>query len=308
MKTPRLLALSPSPNSPLKPSQTILPPQTLHPHPSTFLHCCYTKKPPLHNSTSRKRSYWDSNAETSRSNRFKFFDDDSIGDDDDEDYDADSRFRWSENRRKKRKWWSDNDDDDDFEDSNGGVIEDVIENVWFIKVLRSFGWLLPAILITMLVSSGPKAFLMAIALPLGQSLVSYAFDKVFGRTQDRPKRRPRSKRKPFVRPSSTVDISEEEEIDENGEGKKPYQSWVGTENGSVQQNMGPQKPSFGGWDELDNADTKKRQKRQTKGGAPLGQGMEKVKIRRRGRQRDTPLFLRLLISVFPFLGSWTRLL
>ncbi|KAL5726920.1 hypothetical protein ACHQM5_000163 [Ranunculus cassubicifolius] len=135
---------------------------------------------------------------------------------------------------------------------------------------------------------------MAIALPLGQSLVSYASDKVFGRTQDRPKRRPRSKRKTLCQTFQYC--------------KKPYQLWVGTENGSVQQNMDPQKPSFGGWDELDNANTKKRQKRQTKGGAPLRQGMEKVKIRRRGRQRDTPLFLRLLISVFPFLGSWTILL
>lgn len=178
-------------------------------------------------------------------------------------------------------------------------------------MLRSYGWLLPAIIISTLLASGPKAFLMAIALPLGQSAVSFAIDKVFGRTRDRPKPRSRTKRKPFARAASNVDI--EEELDENGgidEEKKGYQSWVATDSSPAQQKVDENqpKPSFGGWDELDRrqgSDTRKR--RQTKEGPPR-KGSEKGKMSRRQRRRDTPLLLRLLISVFPFLGSWTRLL
>ncbi|PIA40102.1 hypothetical protein AQUCO_02500076v1 [Aquilegia coerulea] len=279
-----------------------------------FVHCCFTKKRPPNKktTTSTSSSYWDSNAESFRSDRFKFNFDDELSEEDEYDrYDS----RWRENR--KRKWWSDDDDDDndDYSEGGSGVVEEVIDRVWLFKVLRSFGWLLPAILMSMLLATGPKAFLMALALPLGQSALSFAIDKVFGRIQDRPKSRPRpkTKRKPFARAASNVEVNEEEFDESSGisEGKPGYQSWVATDDGPFKQNVDQHKPSFGGWDELDRRQRSDkgttRRRRQTVGGTPR-QGVEKAKMSRRGRRREAPLLLRLLISVFPFLGSWTRLL
>ncbi|KAF9610687.1 hypothetical protein IFM89_023943 [Coptis chinensis] len=314
MEAPRLLSLSsPCPTAAsLKPSSDkpflLFFSLTRNPNSYSSNCCCYTTKPPPRNTTTTsKTSYWDSNAETFRSDRFKFkFEDEDDGYD--YDYDSDTtRFTWRENR--KRKWWS---DDDDTQGRNS-VIEDVIDNVWFFKVLRSFGWLLPAIMISMLIATGPKTFLMALALPLGQAAVSFAIDKVFGRTRGRPKPRPRTKRNPFSRAASSVEINEEELDESSGisEGRQGYQSWVTTDNGSVKQRGDQRKPSFGGWDELD------MRKRVAKGftkrhsqkvGGPPRSGVDKGKMSRKGRHREAPLLLRLLVAVFPFLGSWARLL
>ena len=44
-------------------------------------------------------------------------------------------------------------------------------------------------------STGPKAFLMALAIPLGQSALALAFEKLWGWTESKPKRKYRMKRK-----------------------------------------------------------------------------------------------------------------
>ncbi|KAK9087756.1 hypothetical protein Syun_030150 [Stephania yunnanensis] len=257
-------------------------------------------------------------------------------DEDGEDGDVGFRFR---DKQKKRRWWSDNEDDDeDLEagDEGSGVLEEFIDRIWILKVMEgvepetlrfaaqhprsgaiavqvfgSYGWMLPVIIISLLLADGPKAFLMALALPLGQSIFSFALDKLFGTTRDRPKRNARAKRRPFARTTSNVEESEEEQREGSAtsEQRQGYQSWVGTDNGAAKGDK--QERSFGGWDELDGQrmSGKGPMKRPTRtAGAPPGLGMEKGKFSRRGRHRDTPLLLRLLIAVFPFLGSWTKLL
>lgn len=177
---------------------------------------------------------------------------------------------------------------------------------WWVQVFRSYGWMLPAIIISLLLSTGPKAFLMALALPLGQSAVSLAFEKLFGRAQRSPRRNPRPrKKKPFASPASAVEIEEEEwaKSRETRKGNMGYRSWeIGNDGSSTGEGV-ESGSSFNGWDELEDI----RRKARTAGASRRTPGV-KSKLSRRERRKDTPLFLRLLIAVFPFLGSWTKML
>ncbi|KAF8394213.1 hypothetical protein HHK36_020420 [Tetracentron sinense] len=70
-------------------------------------------------------SDWDSNAETFRTDNFKFdFREDSLRDDDDE-----TGFR---SRRKRRNWWSDNSSEmDDWSE----ILEEASDNFWIFKLM-----------------------------------------------------------------------------------------------------------------------------------------------------------------------------
>jgi len=173
-------------------------------------------------------------------------------------------------------------------------------------MFRSYGWTLPPIIISWLLASGPKAFLMALVLPLGQSALSLAFEKLWGRTQSRPKRKSRMRRKPSASTVSSVETEAEEqdESQETRKGKVGYQSWVAGNDGPV-SNGGQDAPNFGGWDDLDRSGFAQKAYRMTGGSR---QTTEKGKLSRRERKNGTPLLLRLLIAVFPFLGSWTKML
>lgn len=143
---------------------------------------------------------------------------------------------------------------------------------------------------------------MALALPLGQSALSLAFEKLWGRTQSRPKRKSRKRRKPSATTEANAKMGEKEKYDEDQETsneKMGYQSWVVGNDGSV-DNGGQDATSLGGWDDLERMKSDGRQSRR--------KPREKMgKLSRRERNSDTPLLLRLLIAVFPFLGSWTKM-
>lgn len=182
------------------------------------------------------------------------------------------------------------------------MMEEAIDSVWIFKVFRSYGWTFPFIIISLLLSSGPKAFLMALALPLGQSALSLAFEKLWGRTQSRPKRKSRKRRKPSATTEANAKMGEKEKYDEDQETSKEkmgYQSWVAGNDVSV-DNGGQDATSLGGWDDLERMKSDRRQSQRK----PRG---NKGKLSRRERNSDTPLLLRLLIAVFPFLGSWTKM-
>ena len=169
------------------------------------------------------------------------------------------------------------------------------------QVFRSYGLMLPAIIISTVLATGPKAFLMALALPIGQSVLTLAFTKLWGTKQDNPKRK--TKTKPRVSFSSYVELEEEEEKESKGtrKGKVGYQSWVSPNDVSV--NKDSQIPSnFGGWDDLNR--TKGFDMGSSRSSARTGRSgrtrTEKSKFRRRERRSDTPFLLRLLFAVFPF--------
>lgn len=173
------------------------------------------------------------------------------------------------------------------------------------QVFGSYGWMLPPVLLSLLLVNGPKAFLMALALPLGQSTFAFAIQRFQNRDKIKPKRKNKT-RKGRSRPSSSRDVELEEAPEiygsqETKTQKKGYQSWVSSDRSTN---------TFGGWDELDsemysNVGSSRRaaQRSSRMRGTPPRKGKKKM-----SSARDGPLLLRLLISVFPFLSSWTKVL
>ncbi|KAL6194660.1 hypothetical protein ACLB2K_035741 [Fragaria x ananassa] len=248
---------------------------------------------------------WDSNAETIRSKTFGFSFRDKRNQDEyeeeEDDYEEEEDYGYSTSKgkkKKRRRWWSDG--PSEMEEGPSGVLEEAIDSVWIFKVFKSYGWAFPFIIISLLLSSGPKAFLMALALPLGQSALSLALEKLWGRTERRPRRKSRMRRKPSATSEASVKMDEEETYNEDQETdnkKMDYQSWVVGNDVSV-GNSG-EMSSLGGWDDLERMQFERRKSRRKSRG--------KGKLSRRERNSDTPLLLRLLIAVFPFLGSWTKI-
>ncbi|XVE62696.1 hypothetical protein DITRI_Ditri06bG0140500 [Diplodiscus trichospermus] len=215
----------------------------------------------------------------------------------DDDYDDEFEFS---SAAKQRVWWSDYDDVWDFDED---------DEFWVFKAFRAFGWMLPAIVISLLLGTGPNAFIMALAVPLGQSALSLVFAKVSGRESKRWKStsRPKTKKKHFTGATNDVRTNKgKQEANKTGGEKASYSSWINTDSG-LRDKGAKGVPKFGGWDQLDDqVETQKSAPSQKGNGLPKRQ--KKGKFSRIGRVRETPLLLRLLLAVFPFLGSWTRFL
>lgn len=209
-------------------------------------------------------------------------------------------FRFSDGS-KQRIWWSN-------EDENSWIDYEEENELWIFKVFRAFGWMIPAIGISLLLGTGSNAFFMALAVPLGQTALSLVIDKVWGTTSSKPKPRTRTRRtkkKPFVRPARREKTNKREEENKTPEEKGSYESWTAADTGS-RKNSGKRAHKFGGWDELDDAYKVPRGTPRQKADE-LPKQQNKSKLSRTRRVRDTPLLLRLLIAVFPFLG-WVKLL
>ncbi|XP_030520694.2 uncharacterized protein LOC115734206 [Rhodamnia argentea] len=292
----------------------------LHPPPATATPFLASSSPSHSNSTNllrywRRRSArppsppdalprWDSNAEPIPSGRSAFGLDSEVDDDCDDDGGGGFGFNGG---RKQRVWWSGYDDEVEDLEFEGD------EEFWGFKVLQAFGWMFPAIAISLLLGTGPNAFIMALAVPLGQTLLSLAFEKVWGESSERdswkPRPRAKTKKKPFVNPRSEGRKSRGEQENGSADGRNAYQSWVTTDGPYSKAGSGSRR-RFGGWDELDEkAGTREVPKgeRSRKRCVPSKQS-KKGKFSRIGRVRETPLLVRLLIAAFPFLGFWTKLL
>jgi hypothetical protein len=141
----------------------------------------------------------------------------------------------------------------------------------------------------MLLVSGPKAFLMALALPLGQSAISILLENIWGKKEGEIRRPRRKSRRPFARRDGGVFNRREEREQNNNYNRRDYRSWVS--NGDAYG--GSQRSGLGGWDELDENYVR---------GEPVR------KLSKRKKYKEAPLFMRLLVAVFPFLGSWFKIL
>ncbi|OMO95286.1 hypothetical protein COLO4_16006 [Corchorus olitorius] len=234
------------------------------------------------NSSSRRRgrSKWDSNAETIRAKGFSF------------------------NTQNE-----DDDNEEEYEEmASSGILEEAIDSIWILKVFKSFGWTLPPILLSILFATGPKAFLMALAVPLGQSAITLAFQKLVGMSQGKQKRKARVRRKTKNTSPRTVKKAKMKEQAQEGQKSrkrtKDYQSWVVSDDTSVNES-GQDASSFGGWDELDGMGSMRVSSTVASGSKTTSE--EKGKLSMKRSTNDAPLLLRLLIAVFPFLGSWTKL-
>ncbi|CAN4091008.1 unnamed protein product [Withania somnifera] len=227
----------------------------------------------------RSSSKWDSNAESIKNQNFS-----ELGGLEDEELDGDGIM-----------------------DQGAQVLEEYIESIWIFKVFWSYGWALPSILIALLITGGPKAFLMALAIPLGLSTFSFAIQKMLDVTQNKPTPKRKTEKRQRAAPTSS-----KTNFWRRGGGfsmrkrKTGYQSWVS--NNDVSTSKDDQEVSkYGGWDELDQ-----EMESNTGSFGSSAQSSEipteKGKLSGPEAQSGTPLLLRLLISVFPFLASWTKLL
>ncbi|PPD87846.1 hypothetical protein GOBAR_DD15207 [Gossypium barbadense] len=150
-----------------------------------------------------------------------------------------------------------------------------------------------------------NAFIMALAVPLGQSALSLVFDKVSGRTSESWKSAPRrkTKKKQFTRAAAnnTRTNKGKQEPNKTGGEKESYSSWLNTD-GGLQGKGGQRVPKYGGWDQLDDqVETQKRATSRKGNGAPKQRKEDKFSRVGRDRVRDTPLLLRLLIAALSIL-------
>lgn len=170
-----------------------------------------------------------------------------------------------------------------------------------LQVFRAFGWMIPAIMISLLLGTGPNAIIMALALPLAQTALSLAAETLWG-----PRPKPKSKKRPFARSTGRTRVRKEKEIrTQKGKEAGDYKSWVDGNNVSAKERRNPR--DFGGWDELDNQERANKDPLVTPFKvANESRSQERIKISRRTKG-DTPLFMRFLIAMFPYLGFWTKL-
>lgn len=293
MGSSHLLLLSPSTLfflglNPTKPS--------ISPEFSTQFRCSFSSRP-----------RWDPYPDSSRGDRF--------------DFDEEFGFR-GRVREKRRNWWSDDeDDDDDDEDDEFGFWAEPSAIDLVFKILRAFAWMIPAVVISAVLGTGPNSLIMALVLPLGQTALSLAMDKLWAGPSSsphpRPRSRPRGQPNPWPERDPFANFAGGPQRTKRGArgprtGTRPmngsYQSSGAADNGSSAKKSGKSGLKFGGWDELDelsNTFPKGGQKQKAEGLKTERTTTVKLSMTRKG---EKPLFLRLLIAVFPFLGSWTRLL
>ncbi|PHT65765.1 hypothetical protein T459_30190 [Capsicum annuum] len=174
-------------------------------------------------------------------------------------------------------------------------------------VLRAFGWMLPAIIMSAVIGTGTDTIIMALVLPLAQSALSLAMDTIWGWSDEVPRSKSKKKKRPYARAASNPGIRMGKgQNTRNGKGVTDYQSWAASNCASDRNNSGSTL-NCGGWDELDNHGMEGQHI------MPLNQRRAEPrqwtdgKLSKRIGRRETLLLLRLLIAVFPFFGSWTKL-
>lgn len=184
----------------------------------------------------------------------------------------------------------------------------MISTLILFQVFKSYGYLLPAIIASMLLTTGPMAFLMALALPLCQSVLALTFDKLRGETE----RSSNFKKRPYYTGSSSGTRREYRNEKHKKERAKQDYHYQSDDKGepSVGGISGSGSSSFGGWDELDMDEEIKRQTPPPgrRSSRPTSQMVNKGKLSRKSKRKDKAFFLRLIVAVFPFLGSMFRML
>ncbi|XP_015087764.1 uncharacterized protein LOC107031072 [Solanum pennellii] len=270
------LPLNPSPSPLLFFTQKPISLNPLNPLSSHLL--LQKQQQPLHICCSRPSSKWDSNAESIKNQSF------SNLEDEEEEL-----------------------NEEEFLEQGAQFFAEYIESIWIFKVFCSYGFVLIPILIVLISTGGAKAFAMAFALPIGQSTLFFAIQKILDVIQNKPTRKSTSKKRQRAAPnSSKTDFWRRGGSSKTRKRKTGYQSWVS--NNDVSASKDDREVSrYGGWDELDQE--MQSSKSSDKSSAETAKiPVEKGKLSRPEATSDTPLLLRLLISMFPFLASWTKML
>ncbi|XP_074305075.1 uncharacterized protein LOC141640010 [Silene latifolia] len=144
-------------------------------------------------------------------------------------------------RSRQPRWWSDDHQDDDEEE--GGILQQLVDNLWILQVFKSYGLFLPIILISLLIATGPKAFIMGSGIPFGLSLLAFAFNKLSQSLNYTLTSKPTPK---YMHSRSHFDGKWD--ISMEDQNTQQQQTRQGEKNKS--RNYRTRINSFGGWDEL----------------------------------------------------------
>lgn len=184
-------------------------------------------------------------------------------------------------------------------------MEGSIGFAWVLKVLRAFGWMLPAIIMSAVLGTSTNTIIMALALPLAQSALSLVMNAILGWSNEGPQSKYKKKKRRYARAVGNPGIRMGKgENTRNGKGVGDYQS----SNGAPDRKKSRSTLNFGGWDELDNDGMEGPQEKPLNQRSAEPKQWSDGKLSKRMGRRETPFVLRLLSAVFPFLGSWTKLL
>ncbi|KAI4342617.1 hypothetical protein MLD38_027223 [Melastoma candidum] len=198
------------------------------------------------------------------------------------------RDGWNWRRRRRRY-------------SEKGAAQDAL---WLFRVLRPYGWSLPLILLSWLAASGPKAFFISLALSFALSAVALLVQFLWpGFKLVSPGDDSMSKRSSVgrVRRGGMARGQKDEKTD-GQKRESTYDSWLESDLG-----LGLYDSSFGGWadseeerflDELRQATEKRRKEK-------IASGKSRESLQE--AEAEAPLLLRLLVAMFPFVASWTKL-
>ena len=141
-----------------------------------------------------------------------------------------------------------------------------------------YGFLLPVMLVSMFAATGTKAFLMAMAFPLGQSAISFLLDAVWGR------------RKGSGVPATAVGADDNTKSSSSGDGWGASKSCGG----------------YGGWDELlDNNTAAAQEAKRSSKPATHSQLATLVTARNCGLQR-LGRKMRIMLPLLPVVEEWIR--
>ncbi|XP_073308426.1 uncharacterized protein [Primulina huaijiensis] len=186
------------------------------------------------------------------------------------------------------------------------VLRDYIDSIWILKVFRSFGWMLPPIILFLLLENGLKAFLMALALPVGQSTLAFAFQRIRNVGKNKSTRNTNTKKRRYRSRASRKVKPEEARIWAGSQGeikrKKENPSWF-SKNDVLQYNMDNKIANYGGWDEIETGGqpsigSSRSPAQKLSGSQAIDK--EKSELSWRSSESGTPLLLRLLVTIFPF--------
>eukprot|EP01018_Ginkgo_biloba_P019826 Gb_35904 [translate_table: standard] len=261
----------------------------------------------------RGSGFWDSNAENIGDGKFKgrnpVVDDDEYND---------SKPWWSSFSGEEE--YDSEEEDDDFDDGSSQSWG----NIGMQKAFRTLSWIWPAVLIPWLLGN-PMALMMALVVPFAQTAVGALFQQVWkpiikgfapAPAKSKPRRKSRFYRKTKKQSDSRYSNSYESGSPQvNGQQSAPYNE-PQTEESSSMPREARQKSSWadfdeprsdgassglslGGWEDLDNS---------MKSPVQTVSQKKRSKLTRKISKREVPLFFRLLIALFPFLGFWGKFL
>ncbi|EPS65087.1 hypothetical protein M569_09693 [Genlisea aurea] len=188
------------------------------------------------------------------------------------------------------------------------LVKEYIESIWIFKVLGSFGLMLPAILLSMLFATGPKAFLMALAVPIGHSTFSFAVAKFQQRSSHNPPPTDEEEKQQTRIPDRRPDPDKRRKASASS-------SLRGWDDDDDKANTGGS-VHFGGWDEVIHftkvsSSVKKRGRRNSRRRSEEEE--EEITVRQKKKkvlwdENVGSLLMRLLVFVLPLVSKWIEMM